>query len=50
MTPPWRFSETPARVDQWTPTLGKHNLDVFSGILGLPEDEVLELEQAQIIW
>ena len=50
VTPPWRFSETPARVDQWTPTLGQHNLDVFSGILGLPEDEVLELEQAQVIW
>ena len=50
VTPPWRFSETPARIDQWTPTLGQHNLDVFSGILGLPEDEVRELEQAQVIW
>ncbi len=49
-TPPWRFSETPARIDQWTPTLGQHNPDVFSGILGLPEDEVRELEQAQVIW
>ena len=29
VTPPWRFSETPARIDQWTPTLGQHNLDVF---------------------
>ena len=50
VTPPWRFSETPARIDQWTPTLGQHNLDVFSGILGLPEDEVRGLEQAQVIW
>ena len=50
VSPPWRFSETPARIDQWTPTLGQHNLDVFSGILGLPEDEVRELEQAQVIW
>ena len=50
VTPPWRFSETPARIDQWTPTLGQHNLDVFSGILGLPEGEVRELEQAQVIW
>ena len=50
VTPPWRFSETPARIDQWTPTLGQHNMDVFSGILGLPEDEVRELEQAQVIW
>jgi benzylsuccinate CoA-transferase BbsF subunit len=50
VTPPWRFSGTPARIDQWTPTLGQHNLDVFSGILGLPKDEVRELERAQVIW
>jgi benzylsuccinate CoA-transferase BbsF subunit len=50
VTPPWRFSETPASIDQWTPTLGQHNQDVFSGILGLPPDEVRELERAQVIW
>ena len=50
VTPPWRFSETPARIDRWTPTLGQHNMDVFSGILGLPKDEVRELERAQVIW
>ena len=50
VAPPWRFSETPARVDQWTPTLGQHNLDVFSGILGLPTEEVEELERQQIVW
>ena len=50
VAPPWRFSGTPARVDQWTPTLGQHNLDVFSGILGLPPEEVEELERRQIVW
>ena len=50
VTPPWRFSETPARVDQWTPTLGQHNLDVFSGILGLSSEEVEDLERRQIVW
>ena len=50
VTPPWRFSETPAHVDQWTPTLGQHNQDVFSGILGLPPEEVHDLERAQVIW
>ena len=50
VTPPWRFSETPARIDQWTPTLGQHNMDVFSGILGLPPEEVAELERRQIVW
>ena len=50
VTPPWRFSETPARIDQWTPTLGQHNLDVFSGILGLAPEEVKNLEGQQIVW
>ncbi len=50
VTPPWRFSETPARIDQWTPQLGQHNLEVFSGILGLPAAEVKELEQGKVIW
>ena len=50
VAPPWRFSETPAEIDQWTPTLGQHNLDVFSGILGLAREEVEELERKQIAW
>ena len=50
VTPPWRFSETPAAIDRWTPTLGQHNMDVFSGILGLPPEEVKALEQEQVIW
>jgi crotonobetainyl-CoA:carnitine CoA-transferase CaiB-like acyl-CoA transferase len=50
VTPPWRFSATPAQIDQWTPTLGQNNIDVFSGILGLEPVEVLELEQRQVVW
>ena len=50
VAPPWRFSETPSRIDQWTPDLGQHNVDVFSGILGLPEEEVRQLEEARVIW
>ena len=50
VAPPWRFSQTPAAVDRWTPTLGQHNLEVFSGILGLPPEEVQELERRQIVW
>ncbi len=50
VTPPWRLSATAARIDRWTPDLGEHNLDVFSGILGLPAEEVQELEQAKVIW
>ncbi len=50
VTPPWRFSETLARIDQWTPTLGQHNVEVLSGLLGLPPDDVKELERQQIVW
>ena len=50
VAPPWRFSETPASIDRWTPTLGQHNMEVFSGILGLPPGEVKDLEQSQVIW
>ena len=50
VAPPWRFSETPAAIDRWTPTLGQHNMEVFSGILGLPPEEVEDLERQQIVW
>ena len=50
VVPPWRFSETPSRIDRWTPDLGEHNMDVFHGILGLPKSEVESLEAAQVIW
>ena len=50
VTPPWRFSRTPSSISQWTPDLGQHNIDVFSGILGLSEDEVRQLEEARVIW
>ncbi len=50
VAPPWRFSETPACIDQWTPDLGEHNMEVFHGILGLSETEVGDLEKAQIVW
>ncbi|PKB79557.1 MAG: hypothetical protein BZY88_12715 [SAR202 cluster bacterium Io17-Chloro-G9] len=50
VTPPWRFSGTPAVIDQWTPDLGENNLDVFHGILGLDEPEVERLQEAKVIW
>ncbi len=50
VTPPWRFSETPARIDGWTPDLGQHNLEVFSDILGLTPEEVHQLEESRVIW
>jgi crotonobetainyl-CoA:carnitine CoA-transferase CaiB-like acyl-CoA transferase len=50
VAPPWRFSETPARVDRWTPDLGEHNVQVFHGLLGLSLEEVNALQAARVIW
>ena len=48
--PPWRFSETPARLDGWTPSLGEDNEAVFHGLLGMPLEEVRRLQETQVIW
>ena len=50
VVPPWRFSETPSKIDTWTPDLGEHNMDVFHGILGLSKIEVENLQDSQVIW
>jgi benzylsuccinate CoA-transferase BbsF subunit len=50
VAPPWRFSETPARVDRWTPDLGEHNIQVFRGLLGLSLEEIKALQEARVIW
>ena len=50
VTPPWRFSSTPAQVDRWTPSLGEHNVEVFCGLLGLPAGRVTALEEKKVIW
>jgi benzylsuccinate CoA-transferase BbsF subunit len=50
VVPPWRFSETPSRIDRWTPDLGEHNIDVFHGILGVPKSEVERLQDSHVIW
>jgi crotonobetainyl-CoA:carnitine CoA-transferase CaiB-like acyl-CoA transferase len=50
VAPPWRFPNTPARVDRWTPSLGEHNVEVFHGLLGLSVSQVTALEKAKVIW
>ncbi len=50
VTPPWRFSHTPAVVDRWTPNLGEHNMEVLHGLLGLNAGEVTALENARVVW
>jgi crotonobetainyl-CoA:carnitine CoA-transferase CaiB-like acyl-CoA transferase len=48
--PPWRFQETPARLDRGTPALGGHVPEVFGGVLGLSDDEIESLKRQEVIW
>jgi crotonobetainyl-CoA:carnitine CoA-transferase CaiB-like acyl-CoA transferase len=50
VAPPWRFSNSTAKIDRWTPDLGEHSLEVFHGLLGLSPQEVLTLQDAKVIW
>jgi len=48
--PPWRFSETPARVTKASPLLGEHNEYVFGELLGIPEREMKRLQDERVIF
>ena len=48
--PPWRFSETPARVRRAAPLLGEHNHYVLHEILGMAEEEIARLEEEDVVW
>ena len=41
---PWRMSATPGRVRWPAPTLGQHNYQIYSELLGLPDQEIADLE------
>lgn len=46
---PLRFSEQPERLDLVAPTLGQHNAEVLSGILGYAPERISELKQAGVL-
>ena len=48
--PPWRFSETPARIQRHSPLLGEHNEEIFGQMLGLSSEEIRELEKEEVIY
>lgn len=48
--PPFKLSGTPATVRRHGPLLGEHNDFVFGELLGLPEQEVKNLEEQQILF
>lgn len=48
--PPWKFSETPARIKKASPLLGEHNEYVFSHLLGMPKEEVARLIEEKVMY
>jgi formyl-CoA transferase len=44
-----RFSRTPGGVDFVGPTLGEHNAEVYGGLLGLSQDEQIQLHLEGVI-
>ena len=45
----WRMSETPGRVHWPAPTLGQHNRQIYTQLLGLSDDQISQLEQDGVI-
>jgi crotonobetainyl-CoA:carnitine CoA-transferase CaiB-like acyl-CoA transferase len=50
INPPWKFSETPARIRAASPLLGEHNEEIFVSLLGMSKEEVEKLEAGKIIY
>ena len=50
LTPPWKFSDTPAKIRRHAPLFGEHNEFIFCGLLDMTKDEIKELEKEQVIY
>ena len=46
---PAKFSKTPWRIERGAPCLGEHNDEVFSGLLGLSQQEIDDLREEGVI-
>jgi benzylsuccinate CoA-transferase BbsF subunit len=46
----WNLSQTPSAIRRHAPLMGEHNRQVFCGILGMSEQELKSLEEAQVIY
>ena len=47
--PPWRFAEAGTVVERHAPLFGEHNREILGGVLGLSDDELVELADAAVI-
>lgn len=50
IAPPWRLSETPARIHRHAPLLGEHNEYVFGELLGMSTEEIKRLEEEKVLY
>lgn len=50
ITPPWKFSETPARIRSTAPHLGEHTEYVLCDLLGIPKAEVEQLIEEKVVY
>ncbi|GAG12913.1 unnamed protein product, partial [marine sediment metagenome] len=50
MSPPWRFSRTPAQISRPSPLLGGHNQYVLGELLGMPSEEIERLVAEEVVY
>ena len=46
----WKMSKTPGKIRRHAPLVGQHNHYVFGELLGMPKDEIEQLEAEKIIY
>jgi benzylsuccinate CoA-transferase BbsF subunit len=50
LSPPFRLSETPARIRRHAPLLGEHDHPIFEQLLGMSPSEIEKLKEEQVIY
>jgi crotonobetainyl-CoA:carnitine CoA-transferase CaiB-like acyl-CoA transferase len=50
VSPPWRFSRTPAQIRRAGPLLGEHNQYVLGELLGMSGDEIERLVAEEVVY
>ena len=47
--PPYKWSETPAKIQRPAPCLGEHNEEVYCNELGFSKDELIALRNVRVL-
>lgn len=48
--PPWKLSDTPAKITRSAPLFGEHTHQIYQELLGLSEEEIERLEEEKVIY